>query len=147
MSHSRQYFFLLLRLSLGLYYETFYCGIYLCSIIRLPALPANIRLGWKWMANTLTCYVTKLNKAVKEFNFIHKLFLRSSFRIDQGLYSQFFIFFLTYECVQWVRVWHYSMLEGLECEKYPSLLGPFVGRRKWRVVNTATEPFKSAFCC
>jgi hypothetical protein len=57
----------------------------------LLGLIANIRLGWKLMeaGNTLAYYDTATIKAVKSF-------------IAQApeSYSQHFIFFVTYDCVQ-----------------------------------------------
>ncbi len=43
-----------------------------------------------------------------------------------GLYSQHFIFFVTYEWTKKARMLHYAGLESLARDKYSSLLGPFV---------------------
>ncbi len=43
-----------------------------------------------------------------------------------GLNSQHFIFSVTYECVQEIRMLHYIRLEGVAKDKHVSLLGPFV---------------------
>ncbi len=41
----------------------------------------------------------------------------------QGLYSQHFIFFVTYELAQWARLLHKNKLERLAGDKHSDLLG------------------------
>jgi hypothetical protein len=50
------------------------------------------------------------------------------------LYSQLFIFFLTYEWAQYNLVLHYTTLEKLACDKQSSLLGPFVILKEYEVL-------------
>jgi len=45
---------------------------------------------------------------------------------DQGPYSQHFIFSVTYESAQLVRVLHYTRLKRLSNDKHSSLLGTFI---------------------
>ncbi len=43
-----------------------------------------------------------------------------------GLYSQHFIFLVTYKWAQYARVLHYIKLERVAMDKHSSLLDPFV---------------------
>jgi len=55
-------------------------------------------------------------------------------------YSQHFIFIVTYEWDQHVRVFHYTGLERLVREKHSRLLGTVLKlRRKLSVVNTVPD--------
>jgi hypothetical protein len=45
-------------------------------------------------------------------------------------YSQHFIFIVTYEWAQWVRVLHYTRLKRLAKDKLSSLLDPFVSYKE-----------------
>ncbi len=50
--------------------------------------------------------------------------------MSQGMYSQHFILFVTYELTQRARVLNYSRLEKLVREKHSSLLEQFVSYEK-----------------
>ncbi len=54
--------------------------------------------------------------------------------MDQGPYSQHFIFFVTYESSQYVRVLHYITLERVASNKYSILLGQFVSHEGNKVL-------------
>ncbi len=52
----------------------------------------------------------------------------------QGLYSQPFILFLTYEWDQKARVLHYIKVERLATDKYTTLLDPFISYKENEVL-------------
>ncbi len=65
------------------------------------------------MANTLAYYKTKLITAIKVFKV-------------QVPYSQYSIFFVTYESAQYGRLFHNSKLERFTSNKHSNLLGQFL---------------------
>jgi hypothetical protein len=62
-----------------------------------------------------------------------------------GLYSQHFLFFVTYELAQQERVLHYSRMEILGKDKHPSLLDPFASYAKNEVLWNALLGLYSHF--
>jgi hypothetical protein len=52
----------------------------------------------------------------------------------QWLYSQHFIFSVTYEFAQWAWVLHWTRLERLAMDKQSSLLGPLVSYKEYKVL-------------
>jgi hypothetical protein len=56
--------------------------------------------------------------------------LRCSTNPPQGLYLQFFIFFVTFKWARQASVVHNTRLERLSVDKHSSLLGPFVSYKE-----------------
>ncbi len=54
--------------------------------------------------------------------------------IQPGLFSQHFIFFVTYKWPNKLECCITLALKGLKWDKHSSLLGPFISYKKWRVV-------------
>ncbi len=79
------------------------------------------------------------------FRYIVQLLNQIAMANHQGQYSQHFIFFVTYKCLQYVRVLHYAILEMLATDKHCSLSEPFISYEGNEVLRKCPQRQASVF--